>query len=409
MAWNEPGKNNNTGGEQGPPDLDKIFKDLAQKFNNFFAGKNKSNQSGSGSNNGQNPSNGGKSINSSYKPILIGGLIVVLLIWAAAGFFIVGPAQQSVVLQFGKYKETVGSGPHWIPALISTQTKVNVQSIATYSYSAQMLTKDQNIVDVSVAVQYRIDNARDYLYNVMNPTSSLQQATASALRQVIGNTTLDNVLTTGRAVVRQSIVTQLNAILNLYHSGIDVTDIALQPAQAPAEVKDAFDDAIKAQEDEQRYQNQAEAYANQVVPIAQGRAQRIIQEAQAYKQQVVLQAQGDVQQFDALYNAYRQSPVVTRERLYLVAIENMLKNSSKVFIDTKNGNNMMYLPLDKMIANNLSNNKPVTTNNNFTVNNPVTPSSADDNTSYANTNVNSSRPSRDYNNPDSLVGVGERP
>lgn len=270
-----------------------------------------------------------------------------MLIWVLSGMFVVSPAEQSVVLLFGKYQQTLDSGPHWIPRFIESQTTLNVQKISTYSYSAQMLTQDQNIVDVAVAVQYRIDNARDYLFNVVNPTESLQQATASALRQVIGNTTLDNVLTTGRAEVRDKIKVQLQNILAIYHSGIDVTDVALQPARAPEQVKDAFDDAIKAQEDEQRFTNQAQAYAMGVVPIAQGNAKRIVQEAMAYKQQIVLQAQADVSRFLAILPTYQSAPAVTRDRIYLTTMEGILARSSKVFVDTKS-NNMIYLPLDKI-------------------------------------------------------------
>jgi membrane protease subunit HflK len=394
MAWNEPGKgNSNNSDNQGPPDLDKIFKDISRKISGLLGVKSKPAVTQPGS---ETPS----FTNGHFKIIAVGLLALIMIIWAASGFFIVSPAEKAVVLQFGKYSETVGSGPHWIPSLIDSKIKVNVENMSTYSYSAQMLTKDQNIVDVSVAVQYRIDNIRDYLFSVINPEASLQQATASALRQVIGNTTLDQVLTTGRSVVRQAVVTQLEHILKLYQSGIQVSDVALQPAQAPAEVKDAFDDAIKAQEDEQRYQNQAEAYANQVVPIAQGQAKRILAEAQAYRQQIVLQSQGDVQQFNAIYDVYRQAPAVTKERLYIAAMEEMLKNSTKVYVDTKS-NNMMYVPLDKIIA---SATQKVSTDN-MNVPTLSTDTSADN----TNGNNDNSRASSRTLNPDSLVGRGERP
>lgn len=339
MAWNEPGNGNKQGGNQdGPPDLDKVFKDMSDKFSGLFGKKKSSGSSGSGD-----------SVNA--KPLIIVGLVVLLIIWALSGIFIVSPAEKAVVLQFGRYQSTVGAGPHWLPRFIQSETTLDVEKISNYSYSAQMLTKDQNIVDVSVAVQYRISDARNYLYNLTNATNSVQQATASALRQVIGNTTLDQVLTSGRAVVRQDVMTQLEKVLALYHAGIEVTDVALQPARAPAEVKDAFDDAIKAQEDEQRYQNQAEAYANGVVPLAQGRAKRFSAEAGAYAKQIVLQAQAAVAQFNAVYSVYRNAPAVTRERMYLTAVENVLQRSSKVFVDTKgNNNNLMYLPLDKLIS-----------------------------------------------------------
>lgn len=334
MAWNEP--NNNQQKPEGPPDLDKAFKELLAKFNGLFGQKSSGSSSQKGS-------------NSSAKSLLFIGFFVLIALWALSGIFIVAPAEKAVVLQFGRYHSTVESGPHWLPRFIRTAQKVNVQKVSNYSYSAQMLTKDQNIVDVAVAVQYRVSDARQFLFNVKNPNISLQQATASALRQVIGNTTLDQVLTTGRAVVRQQVVLQLNKILKLYQAGIQITDVALQPAQAPSEVKAAFDDAIKAQEDEQRYQNQAEAYANNVVPVAQGRAKRILQEANAYAQQTVLNAQGNVARFDALFRAYKQAPTVTRERLYLDAMQEIMQRSTKVFVDTKGNNNLLYLPLNKLL------------------------------------------------------------
>jgi membrane protease subunit HflK len=340
MAWNEPGKGNNNGSQQdGPPELEKIFKDLSDKLSGLFGKKGKSSSNGSGA-----------ASSKGSKAFFIGGIVVIIIIWILSGIFIVAPAEKGVVLQFGKYYSTVNPGPHWVPRFIQSEQTVNVQKISTYSYNAQMLTKDQNIVDVAVSVQYKISNARNYLFNVNNPTSSLQQATASALRQVMGDTTLDQVLTSGRSVVRQSVFEQLQKILKLYNPGIEITDVALQPARAPVEVKAAFDDAIKAQEDEQRYQNQAEAYANGVVPIAQGQAKRIIQEANAYQQQVILQAEGNVARFNALYTAYRQAPSVTKERLYLQAMQDVLTKSTKIFIDTKGSNNLLYLPFDKLLA-----------------------------------------------------------
>ena len=398
MAWNEPGNGNKQGGNQdGPPDLDKVFKDMSDKFSNLFGKKKSSSGTSSGGN--------GASSSVNAKPFIIIGLIVLPIIWALSGIFIVSPAEKAVVLQFGRYQSTVGPGPHWLPQFIQSETTLDVQKISNYSYSAQMLTKDQNIVDVSVAVQYRISDARDYLYNLTNPSNSVQQATASALRQVIGNTTLDQVLTSGRAVVRQDVMTQLEKILTMYHAGIDVTDVALQPAKAPTEVKDAFDDAIKAQEDEQRYQNQAEAYANGVVPLAQGRAKRFSEEAGAYAKQVVLQAQAAVSEFNAIYSVYRNAPEVTRERMYLTAIEHVLQRSSKVFVDTKgNNNNLMYLPLDKLIAK-TEKTLQATVNNSDT----VTTQDLDQSGVLENTETTSQPIRSTFTNPDSTVGQGARP
>jgi membrane protease subunit HflK len=277
-----------------------------------------------------------------------------------------------------------------------------------------MLTKDQNIVDVSVAVQYRISDPQAYLFNVANPSQSLQEATASSLRQVIGNTTLDEVLTTGRATVRQEVVDQLKKVLAPYNSGIEITDVALQPAKAPTEVKAAFDDAIKAQEDEQRYQNQAEAYANDVVPIAQGQAKRLIAEADAYKEQVVLQAQGDIARFNAIYGIYKQAPAVTKQRLYITALENIYSHTNKIFVDTK-GNNTLYLPIAEMMAkagvaasplpSMAQGNQPMPPLRAVT---PVESKSTVPAAAVANQVGASDIPSS-VDNPDSYVGRGERP
>lgn len=351
MPWNEPGDNQNNERDpwkpssrspQTPPDLEEMLKKFFKRINNTF----KNGQNGSGTTKS-------KYINSSF----IGG--IVLLLWFLSGIFIVDPAEQAVILLFGKYRTTLGPGPHWIPRLIESAYIVNEQQILTYSYESQMLTKDENIVSVALAIQYRINNAKNYLFNVINPGSSLQQATASALRQVIGRTTLDDVLTRGRERVRQEVTTQLNNILARYQTGLLVTDVAMQPARAPDEVKEAFDDAIKAQEDEQRFINQAQAYAMQVIPTAKGQAQRIAADAKAYKEQVVLNAKGNVATFLALLPEYQKAPEVTRQRLYLDTIESVLMATSKVLVNS-NGNNLFYLPFDKWLPVGANNNvRPV--------------------------------------------------
>ena len=412
MAWNEPGKDNqkNNNDAGGPPELDKIFKDLTNKLSALFGKKSTPSSNTTSPGSTPPPKSTGSTTSSgatpNYTPYIIGGVIVLFLIWLVSGIFIVAPAEKAVVLTFGKYSRVVDSGPHWIPRLIDTETTVNVQKISNYSYSAQMLTKDQNIVDVSVAVQYRIADPRDFLFNVSNPDNSLQQATASALRQVIGSTTLDEVLTSGRAVVRQNVVKQLEATLALYHTGIEISDVALQPAQAPEEVKSAFDDAIKAQEDEQRYQNQAETYANNVVPVAQGQAQRIAQEALAYQQQVVLQAKGDAARYTAIYQAYKLAPTVTKERLYLTTMEMVLQNSSKIFVDMKNSNNLLNIPLEKLMTQVPyalpANSTGTNSNTSSTIADTLVPQADDIGTT--------SRPTRlDITNPDSQIGSGVQP
>lgn len=346
MAWNEPnnGKDHDPwGGKQkppGPPDLDRALRELRQKLANLLK---KTGSNGGGAEDSTPVLNN----NGLFGLSIVG--IVILGLWLLSGIFIVEPAERGVILRFGKYIETIGPGPHWIPRLIESVTIVNEQKIANYAYEAQMLTKDENIVSVALAVQYRISNAKDFLFNVVNSRESLQQATASALRQVIGRTSLDLVLTSGRDQVRQEIRVQLEKTLQRYHAGLLVTDVAMQPAKAPEEVKEAFDDAIKAQEDEQRFVNQAQAYERQVEPIAKGQAQRLLADAKAYKQQVIFMAKGDIARYLALLPEYQRAPGIMRDRLYLDTMEYIFQNTPKVIVDTPSSNNMLYLPLDKLL------------------------------------------------------------
>lgn len=212
-----------------------------------------------------------------------------------------------------------------------------------------MLTQDENIVSVDLVVQYRIQHLKEYLFSVQNPEESLQQATASALRQVIGQTTLDNVLTSGREKVRQDTLAVLEKILKPYHTGLMITDINMQPVKPPEEVTAAFDDAIKAREDEQRFKNQAMTYANRSIPVAVGQASRLLAEADAYQQQIVLAAEGEVAQFLALLPQYHLTPQVTRQRMYIDTLQAVLSRSAKVLTDTPSSNNLMYLPIDKLM------------------------------------------------------------
>lgn len=337
MAWNKPGSGKQddpwgkkkTAGE--PPELDQLFAELQKKIRSLLRKK---------------PDNFSPSSNG----LTIGILVVIgVLIWALSGIFVVDPAERAVIQRFGKYIETVGPGLHWIPRFISTKTIVNEEEISNYSYSSHMLTKDENIVSVAVAIQYRIDNAKDYLFNVMDPQESIRQATASALRQVVGHTTLDNILTKGREQVRQEVSQQLNEILALYHVGLSITNVAMQPVRPPEEVKEAFDDAIKAQEDEQRFINEAHAYKMRVEPIAEGQVARLLREANAYKQEVVLRAQGDVARFSALLSEYKKAPEIMRRRLYLVTLEQVLAQTPKILIDAQSTNNLVYLPLEQLL------------------------------------------------------------
>ena len=340
MGWNGSDKDNNPwGGKNQPPDLDEALKRLQEKLKKTFSrgtGQPTSTQSAT-------DSGGGGFLVSMV-------CVVVVVLWALSGIFIVDPAEQAAILRFGRYIETVGPGPHWIPRFISSKIVLNVDRVADYSYSAQMLTKDENLVSVAVAVQYRIGDLQEYLFNVSDPEESLQQATSSALRQVVGTTTLDQIITEGRDAWGISVQDFLVKTLARYKTGIVIVNVSPQPARAPENVQDAFDDAIKAQEDEKRFKEQARAYAARVVPIAEGNAKRIYEETKAFSEQVVLKAKCETAEFLELLPEYVRSPYVTGERMYLDAMQQVLSASSKIIVDGKAGN-LMYLPLDKLAIN----------------------------------------------------------
>ena len=345
MGWNEPdngpdNRKDSWGGKNQPPDLDEALKRLQAKLKNAFSGGKQAKNVPSDPDSGQAGGGGGL--------LVVMMSLIVFILWVLSGIFIVNPAEQAAILRFGKYVETVGPGPHWIPRFIATKVVFNVDRVSDYSYSAQMLTKDENLVSVSLVVQYRIRDLEAYLFNVTDPLESLHQATSSALRQVVGTTTLDQIITEGREAWGSNVQDSLIKILDKYKTGIVIVNVSPQPARAPENVQDAFDDAIKAQEDEKRFKEQAYAYKARVVPIAEGNATRIMEEAQAYAQQVVLGAQGDVAGFLALLPQYIQFPEVTSERMYLDTMQQVLTKSSKVLIDAKTGN-MVYLPLGELM------------------------------------------------------------
>jgi membrane protease subunit HflK len=268
-----------------------------------------------------------------------------------SGIFIINPAEQAAVLYFGKYVETLESGPHWIPPFIAKKIVMNVDRVSDYSYSGQMLTKDENLVAVSIAVRYRIGNLEAYLFNVSDPEESLRQATSSALRQVVGTTTLDELITAGREVWGGQVQESLAKTLERYNLGIKIISVAPQAARAPEHVQSAFDDAIKAQEDERRFIEQARAYEAKVIPIAEGQAKRIYQEAEAFSKQVVLNAEGQTAEFIKLLPEYILAPRITAERLYVETMEKIMAQNPKIFVDAKQAPNL-YLPFfKKMLLN----------------------------------------------------------
>lgn len=363
MAWNEPGSDNRDpwgqgNGQNGPPDLDDLIKDLKKKFSGFLGGGGRKSAGGGGG--GGMPSLGGKAW------VLI--VLVLGLLWAASGFYVVEQGEQGVELQFGKYKQVTEAGLRWhLPYPVETVEIVNVQQIrtvevgyrsntrsnqfATVPQEALMLTKDENIIDIQFAVQYDIKDPRFLLFNVSeNLDQVVRQATESSVREVVGRNTMDFAITGGRAEIAQETRLLLQNILDRYQTGINVKAVEMQNAQPPSEVKGAFDDAVKAREDEVKFRNEAEAYANDIIPRARGSASRVLQEAQAYQASVVAKAQGEASRFTQVLSEYHKAPGVTRDRLYIDAMEQVLSRSTKIMIDqSAGGNNVMYLPLDQLI------------------------------------------------------------
>jgi membrane protease subunit HflK len=349
MAWNEPGGSGdkdpwgNRKNEQGPPDLDELFKQLQKKFAGLFGGK------GGGGDRGRARPGGGIGL----------GFIatIVLVIWALSGIYIVDTGTKGVVLQFGAFKQITEPGPHWYPRFIQTVDIVNVdqsrsERIGTTPSEALMLTKDENIVDILMEVQYKVRDPKNYLFAVQDPVATLRQASESALREVVGTSTMDFVLTTGRSQVANETENLTQVILDRYKTGLLVTQVNLQHSDPPEQVKAAFLDASSAREDRVRFINEAQAYSNDILPKARGRAARLIQEAEAYRAQVVQRAEGETARFNKVLTEYRKAPAVTRDRMYLETIEEVLSNTSKVLVNTKQGNNLMYLPIDKLIQKN---------------------------------------------------------
>lgn len=338
MAWNEPGPGRdpwNQGpkdGGKGAPDLDEMLKRLKQRF-----GGNKTGGAGKGG----------------LPSSMIGlGFGLLGLLWLSSGFYIVDEQERAAVMRFGRFVDTTGPGMGWhLPWPIEDEEIVNVTGVRSVTDRAVMLTKDENIVDVELSVQYKVSSAENYLFNVDDPDMTLRQATKAAVREVVGQSNMDFVLTDGREEVATRTKQLLQARLNEYKTGLSVTEVNLQQAQPPDLVQAAFADAIKAREDQQRLKNVAEAYANDRLPRARGAAARQMLEATAYRDQVIARAQGDASRFSQLVAEYRKSPKVTRERLYLDSMNSVLTNTSKVMVDVDKGGSMIYLPLDQILKN----------------------------------------------------------
>ena len=337
MAWNEESDNKQDkdpwgkNGNQGPPDLDEIVKKMQKGIGGIFGNK---------------PTKKG---DTPVFPFLIA--IILLVAWLIFDMtYLIDQQQKGVVLRFAKHVSTLDPGLNIrLPRPIEVVKKVNVGQVRSITHKATMLTQDENIVDVEVAVQWRIGSATDFLFNVFDPFPTLRQVTESAVREVIGKSELDFVLTEGRSEIAQKIQILIQDVLDDYESGIYISSVEMQPAKPPEEVKAAFDDAIKAREDEQRLVNEAEAYRNDIIPKARGSAARLREESNGYKARVIAKAEGEASRFEQLLTEYKRAPRVTRERLYLDAIESVFSNTNKVLIDNDNGNSLMYLPIDRLI------------------------------------------------------------
>tara|TARA_B110000008_G_scaffold97350_1_gene99957 strand:+ start:421 stop:1563 length:1143 start_codon:yes stop_codon:yes gene_type:complete len=338
MAWNEPGGGKDPWGgnrnDQGPPDIDEALKKLKEKLS-FFGG---------GGSNSSGP--GGVSFKGLFPAVFVG----LVLVWAFLGFYQVDEKENAVILRLGEYIETIEEpGLKWNPPLIDKVYTVGVTEERQYSTRGLMLTQDENIVEVALAVQYNIASAKDFVLSIKSPETTLKQATDSALRHVVGSTGLDGVISDQRPEVADGTTQKLQNLLDLYSSGIRIVTINIEDARPPNQVKAAYDDVIEAREDLERLVNEAQAYSNGIIPEARGEAQRLREEAQGYLSQVVSKSTGEANRFTALLKEYQKAPGVTRERLYIDAIEQVMNDSTKVLIDTEGGNNMLYLPLDKLM------------------------------------------------------------
>jgi modulator of FtsH protease HflK len=339
---------------EGPPDLDEILKKLNQKLSGLFGRR----------------SNGPSEPRPPYdgpSAAFFGGslafiVLLIVAVWLASGFYIVDEGRRGVVLRLGKYIETTGPGPRWhIPFPIESAEVVNVSGVRTVEVGyrgnpknkqpaeALMLTDDENIVDVQFAIQYTLKGPEDYLFNNRNPDDNVLQAAETSIREIVGKSKMDFVLNQGRSEIASRVKVLMQQILDRYKTGINITTVNLQNVQPPEQVQSSFDDAVRAQQDRERFKNEGQAYANSVVPNARGVSARLIEEANGYKQSVIATSQGDASRFRQLLTEYEKAPQVTRERLYLESMQQILSNTTKIIVDQKGGNNLLYLPLDKLM------------------------------------------------------------
>ena len=339
MNWDNQDKDP-WGGKNDTPDFD----DLLKKFSSVLGAKKATSSNGSGS------GGGGNKLSSSR--IFLYAFFAFLIVYASQCIYQLDASERAVILRLGKFHEEQSEGLNFRLAGIDDRYIENVSLTRRYTQTNSMLTKDENIVDVTVSAQYRIANLKDFVLNVKDPEGSLRNAIESALRHVVGDNTLDQTLTVGRENIAFDVQTRLQSYLDSYQTGLLVQQVNIEKTDPPSAVKDAFDDVVAAREDKERLQNEAERYALSIVPEARGQAQARIRQAEGYKLEVVANAEGEVARFTNLLEEYSKAPEVTRDRLYLDALQSVLSNSTKVMVDVEGGNNLLYLPLDKIMEEN---------------------------------------------------------
>lgn len=372
--WGRGSKNNQDGKKspETPPDLDQVWKDLNQRLSRFLGQKN-----GGGDGGGFNP-------DSSTTRFGIGAIaFVFVFVWLVSGIFIVQEGQNAVVTTFGKYSHVNGAGMNWRwPYPIQNHEIVNVSQVRTIevgyrsnvknkqAHESLMLTDDENIVDIQFAVQYKLKSAAEWLYNNRDQDEMIRQVAETAIREIVGKSKMDFVLYEGREKVAMDVGALMQQILTRYKAGVQIANITMQGVQPPEQVQAAFDDAVKAGQDKERQKNEGQAYANDVIPKARGEASRTLQEAEGYKSRIVANAEGNASRFKQVLSEYQKAPAVTRDRMYLETMQQIFTSTSKVLMDTKQSNNMIYLPIDKMISQEANSVKP-------TVVQPVAPTTAE--------------------------------
>jgi membrane protease subunit HflK len=373
--WGRGSKNNQDGKKspETPPDLDQVWKDLNQRLSRFLGQKN-----------GGGDGGGGFNPDSSTTRFGIGAIVFVFVfVWLVSGIFIVQEGQNAVVTTFGKYSHVNGAGMNWRwPYPIQNHEIVNVSQVRTIevgyrsnvknkqAHESLMLTDDENIVDIQFAVQYKLKSAAEWLYNNRDQDEMIRQVAETAIREIVGKSKMDFVLYEGREKVAMDVGALMQQILTRYKAGVQIANITMQGVQPPEQVQAAFDDAVKAGQDKERQKNEGQAYANDVIPKARGEASRTLQEAEGYKSRIVANAEGNASRFKQVLSEYQKAPAVTRDRMYLETMQQIFTSTSKVLMDTKQSNNMIYLPIDKMISQEANSVKPAVVQ-------PVAPTTAE--------------------------------